>query len=260
MSASQPVRRYIILRPAQGHAAGFARLEGQHGRGRMAIHAQQVAGKATALRALLLSGDEQTGAVLDLGLMPLDGRRQGHLQCVHLPLSRMGTQGGYHTLVLTGDWPDPKLQLYGWLTEQPQCTLWQMQQAAARYLSLPARDSAPSPAEAPPPPPADKSVLALQPLRWPEQWTDLQPYFDSLPPCSPFDMPGWRFVSSPLAQPAPAQRCNIGIHHSGHRVDQVLYALPGAYAAHPPRGLEDYTWQQGRADTGYWVLHQAVEA
>ena len=102
--------------------------------------------------------------------------------------------------------------------------------------------------------------MMLQPLHWPERWAELQPYFDALPPSCPFDMPGWRFVTAPLEDASPAERCEIGMHARDHAVCEVLYALPGSPSTQPPKGLEGYTWRKGRLGKGYWVLLQTVEA
>lgn len=147
-------RRYILLRPAGGQASGFARMECQRGRGRLSIHASGLPEKP--LRALLLCGDAQTGAVLDLGLMHPTGGQQAALCRDHI-----GLQGGYQALVLATDWPDAQLLLYGWLHSRPGCTLWQMQEAVQRYLAYPAMDSAPAPVEYEEKQP-ERSVLMLR--------------------------------------------------------------------------------------------------
>lgn len=272
-------RLYIMLRPACGHASGFARLESQHGRGRLTINASQLTCNTTALRALLLSGDEASGAVMDLGPVPVTPRRQAMLRRDQLPLTGIGTPGGYHTLILATDWPDATLLLYGWLTDPPACTLWQLQEALRQYLAVPAKDSPPSPVEpAPPPkddPPAlpqpepvhevchlappsggtsDAGVWQLRPLLWPEELAELKLYFDSLPPSAPFDLPGWRFVRVPLSSGQPAPYCDVGLRAKGGRVVEVAYALPGQPGRLPPGGLRGYRWQEGRNGQGYWVL------
>ncbi len=147
-------RMYILLRPAGGQASGFARMENQRGRGRLNIHASNL--PESPVRALLLSGDAQTGAVLDLGLLHPTGGKQAALCRDHIAL-----QGGYQVLVLATDWPEARVLLYGWLRQRPGCTLWQMQETVRRYLSLPAADSAPAPLEYPEKQPKP-SVLMLR--------------------------------------------------------------------------------------------------
>ena len=147
-------RMYILLRPAGGQATGFARMECQRGRGRLSIHASGLPERP--VRALLLSGDVHSGAVLDLGLMHPMGGQQAALCRDHI-----GLQGGYQALVLATDWPDAELLLYGWLRGRPCCTLWQMQESVQRYLAYPAADSAPAPVEYEEKQP-ERSVLMLR--------------------------------------------------------------------------------------------------
>lgn len=147
-------RTYILLRPAAGQASGFARMECQRGRGRLNIHASCLPEKP--VRGLLLAGEAQTGAVLDLGLLHPIGDQQAALCRDHIAL-----QGGYQVLVLATDWPDAQVLLYGWLRQRPGYTLWQMQEMVRHYLAYPAADSAPAPVEYPEKQPKH-SVLMLR--------------------------------------------------------------------------------------------------
>ena len=81
--------------------------------------------------------DADTGAVIDLGVMHAAGRHQASLYRDDLP----GHYAACHTAVVCTDWPDPQLVLYGWLTPRPAYTLWQLQAALERYLSVPVQDS-----------------------------------------------------------------------------------------------------------------------
>ena len=126
-------RMYIILRPAEGHGTGFARLEGIRGRSRLHIQASRL--PKGPVRAMLLAGDAHSHAILDLGLMhPLPGQ---HI----LSRDDLALHGGYHTLLLCADWPEPRVLLYGGLSHS-SFTLWQMQEAVQHYLAVPAGPSA----------------------------------------------------------------------------------------------------------------------
>lgn len=134
-------RMYVLLRGTVGQANGFARVETQRKRSRLSIHASHL--PEGPVRALVLAGEGQSGAVMDLGLM-IPGEKHQSLLCRENLLLH-----GYHTLALATDWPGAELVLYGWLRRQPLCTLWQMQETVRRYLVLPAPDSAPAPLEMP---------------------------------------------------------------------------------------------------------------
>lgn len=233
-------RMYIILRAVNGHAAGFARLESQRGRGRISVHANNL--PEGPVRVMLLSGDEKTGAILDLGLMHPTAAQQAALSRDDVAL-----HGSYHTLLLASDWPHAQLLLYGWLNNTSSCTLWQMQEAVRHYLAVPAGDSPPAPVDIPQEQ-IRPSVLALQPIAWPEEVAELQPYFGTQPLSAPLNRPGWRFVRVPL-QGQPAGYCDVGIRVLDHRVTEVLYALP----QNP--GLQGYQQENGRYGP-CWVLHQ----
>lgn len=154
MQRSAYQRTYVMLRPASGQAAGTARIETQRGRYRIWVRASHL--PEQPVRAMLLAGEAETGAVYDLGLM----RRTGSHQAV-LFSEGSSLKGAYHTLAVAADWPDAELLLYGRLMNRPDCTLWQTRQAVARYLRLPAADSAPAPAKVPPAAPK-LSVLRLR--------------------------------------------------------------------------------------------------
>lgn len=139
-------RKYILLTPAGCRASGHARLEYQRSRAAITIHAVSL--PQGPLRALLLSGDEHTGAVLDLGPMHALSPDRHALCCSDLQL-----RGCWHTLVIVSDWPAAQVLLWGQILPSAHCTLWQAQKAAKRYLSVPAPDA--------PAPPVRSSVLRL---------------------------------------------------------------------------------------------------
>lgn len=139
-------RQYVILRPVSGSAGGFLRLEMHHGHMSACIRATQI--PAVPLRALLLSGDPATGAVIDLGLLHPAAHHQAGLYRDDLPAAC----GSCHTAVICTDWPDAHLVLYGSMTPRPFGPLWQLQEIIRQYLSVPARDAVlPAPAAMPKP-------------------------------------------------------------------------------------------------------------
>ena len=240
-------RQYAMLRPVSGAGSGFVRIEDSHGRSRLTLRASCL--PEGGVRALLLSGDAESGAVLDLGLLAPLSRGQAGL-CRELP----SALDGYHTLTLCADWPEGTVLMTAALRPS-SCTLWQVQEAVRRYLSVPAR-----PEGTPLPEPSVRAlpVLRLQPLQWPEGTAELRAYFDTLPPSAPFDEPGWRFVRVPLERGGPAPFCEVGVRVEGRRVTQAAYALPGEANQPLSRELQGYLWQTGRHGQGYWVLRQAL--
>ena len=268
-------RQYVILRPMQGCAGGFARLETRQGRGCVTIQVNQAV--PSTLRALLMGGAGRSCAMIDLGLMHLSPQGRGALY-------REGLPAGYaacHTVMLCSDWPEPRLQLYGYLTATPACSPGEMQESLRQYLSVPARDTElpepsspaavprstpPKPAAPPAPeprplcrlsPPSDVltgSLMRLPRLLWPAPLSELAAYFGHEPTCAPFDAPGWRFVRVRLGPSSPAAWCAVGVRIRGHRVVEAAYALPGEQAVLPPGGLMGYRWAEGRHGQGYWVL------
>lgn len=136
------LRRYILLRPVAGEAAGTARMENVRGRMGVHIHARYL--PEGPVRALLICGRGQYAAVTDLGLMRWSADGQSTLS-----RDNLAVEGKPTALALVSDWPQAQLLMYGWVQNQPGFALWQLQEAVAQYLSVPAPDSAPSPAESP---------------------------------------------------------------------------------------------------------------
>lgn len=247
MQKASFARQYAMLRPVSGAGSGFVRIEDFHGRSRLTLRASCL--PDGDVRALLLSGNMQTGAVLDLGLLSPLSRGQAGL-CRELPAAL----GGYHTLTLCEDWPESTVLMTAAL--QPStCTLWQVQESVRRYLSVPASPEGTPLSETPV---RILPMLGLQPLQWPEGTAELRAYFDTLPPSAPFDEPGWRFVRVPLESGGPAPFCEVGVRVHGRRVVEAAYALPGQPDRPLPRPLEGYRWESGRHGQGYWVLRQAL--
>ena len=236
-----------MLRPVQGVGGGFARMEALGGRLRLTVRASRLPAQVRSLRAMLYASAGE-GAVLDLGVIPVDDAGCAAWLRDDLPPEA----AAYQELLLTSDWPAPQLLLTGTLTDGRSCPRWQMEQALQQYLRVPPEDTAVPRSEETPV--ACDSVRSLAPLAWPEVLLPLKEYFDALPPCAPFDAPGWRFVRVQLEDDAPAPYCYVGRRRQGSRVTGALYALPGEPADTPPAGLEGYAWRRSRDGRGCWVL------
>jgi len=247
MGQSTFTRQYIMLRPVDCQASGFARVEVSRGQGRIVIHASGLPERG--VRALLVSGRGE-GCVLDLGTMAAGAPGCADLQKDHLPLPMLR---GYDAVVLCTDWPEGTMLLTGSLSRPPRCTLWQLQEALRHYLRLPCVDLSPVPSQEKAQASCAESVWRLRELRWPEHLQGWQGYFDQYAPCAPFEAPGWRFVRVPMQQGRPSEDGVIGRHVSAHGVDRVAWALPGQADVLPPGGLQGYAWQEGRDGRGYWL-------
>lgn len=197
MQKSSFSRLYVMLRPAQGSAQGFARLETQRGRGRITIHASQLPAGCGPLRALLLSGNAESGSLLDLGLMPVSPRGLGTLRRESLTFPGLDGLSAYHSLLLSSDWPDPHLILYGALDDPPACPLWQLQEALAHYLAVPSAEEPPAPR------PESKPEASDEPNEEPEDGDLLDA---STPACEPEPAPAQMPAREP--EPAPAPVCD----------------------------------------------------
>lgn len=259
MGSSTFTRQYVMLRPVEGHGSGFARVEVSHGQGRIVLHGAALP-PGKGLRAMLVSG-HRDGCVLDLGAAKASPSGCLDVQKDHLPLPMLR---GYDAVVVATDWPEGDILLTGSLARPPRCALWQMQEAVRQYLSMPCGDMSPLPQNEEESGPHGRkmedgenafarSVLRLREVIWPEEVAGLRVYFDSLPPCAPFDAPGWRFVRAPMEQGKPSEYGILGMHVGAHRVDRVCYALPGRADVLPPGGLQGYSWQQGRDGQDYWL-------
>lgn len=91
--------------------------------------------------------------------------------------------------------------------------------------------------------------------RWPEDVEDLRALFMTLPRYEPFDMEGFVFVRAGMASETGIDHCAVGIRAEDGRVTGVSYAIPMAYSAEPPAGLEDAVWI-GDSNRGWWVTVQ----
>ena len=256
------VRLYVILRPLRGLGCGYARMEVQGPRGRISLHLSQLPQGTPMLRALLLSGEAETGAVVDLGALQPSPGGHGFLRAEPLLLPE-GTQlTDFHSLAVCTDWPEAQLLLTGAMDEKHPRPLWQLQEAVRHYLTVPPC----APVKKPPAEEAqaalitiEKGVVPARPLArrlpalaWPEPWQELKPYFDRLPPFAPFEAPGWRFVQVKLPTDAPGPWCAVGYHARHGRVQRVAYAIPARDNVPPPE-IAGWALTPGRNGMRYFL-------
>lgn len=256
-------RLYVILRPVRGAGCGYARMEAQGGRGRVSLHLSQLPPGTPMLRALLISGDPETGAALDLGLMQPSPGGRAFLRVEPMALPEGASLRDFHSLAVCTDWPDAQLILTGPMDERQPRPLWQLQEATRHYLTVPPC----APVKKPPADEAQAALMTLEkgvspakpmarrllPLRWDKAWQDVQPYFDRLPPFAPFEAPGWRFVQVPLPAGSPGPWCAVGYHARGGVVQRLAYAVPAGEETIPPPSLAGYQPVTGRHGKRYWL-------
>jgi len=245
------IRTYVMIRAPEGEAGGFARFDARGNHLTMALQLARLPAKCPILRVLLLSGDEDSGAVIDLGRLTPDAMNGANMHAdVPLPPASLRS---FHTLALAADWPDGTLTLCGSIADGAPYDQRQLQGMVRHYLMVPPTHALCERAL-----PGRAPLTGLQPLCWPDEIAELKHYFDTLAPTAPFDAPGWRFVRVPIEAQQPAPYCNVGIRISGSRITEVAYALPGHEAPQPPEGLAGYQWTQGRHRQGYWLLRRAL--
>ncbi|MBR4082084.1 MAG: hypothetical protein IKK21_09900 [Clostridia bacterium] len=262
MSEHEFTRLYVMLRPARGASCGYARIEAQGARVRVNLRLSQLPQGTPMLRALMMSGDPDTGAVIDLGLLQPSSTGRAFLREEQLTLP--GGLGAYHSLCVCSDWPDGQLLLWGSLDERRGQPLWALQESLKRYLTVP--PSAPPvkkpPADSPQAPlialpqgspPARLPARMLPSLRFPEAWAELADYFTALPPFAPFEAPGWHFVQVRLPENAPGPWCAVGYHARGGTVQRVAYAVPCGEDDPLPQALTGYRRTPGRHGQWYFL-------
>lgn len=141
MQVDPAKRRYIPLRSVRSELRGFARLE-HTAKGWTADI--QAGGEAAndSLRALLLCGDE-IGAAENLGALEPAAQDAAMLKRT-LPAFEPRL---WDAIVLAEDWPSGRIAAVGFLHAPPGCSVWQLQEAASRFLSVPTGDTAKEPAQ-----------------------------------------------------------------------------------------------------------------
>lgn len=131
-------------------------------------------------------------------------------------------------------------------------------EATAAYENPPTEangSDAPATPEAEKPAPAGKALGLDMSQKWPEDVDELRALFLTLPRYEPFELDGFVFVRAGMAAETGIDHCAVGIRAEDGRVTGVSYAIPMAYSADPPAGLEDAVWI-GDANRGWWVTVQ----
>ncbi|MEG0271006.1 MAG: hypothetical protein RR821_12215, partial [Clostridia bacterium] len=96
----------------------------------------------------------------------------------------------------------------------------------------------------------------LRPLQWPKAFSSLKTYFDRCMPCTPFALPGWRFVQAAVGYGGGEGGLWIGYAQMDGRVNRVAYALRTDFA---PKDGKPYRAHLGTDGLVYQVLWQRCE-
>ncbi|MEG1571907.1 MAG: hypothetical protein RR431_11960, partial [Clostridia bacterium] len=96
----------------------------------------------------------------------------------------------------------------------------------------------------------------LRPLLWPKAFSSLKTYFDRCMPCTPFVLPGWRFVQAAVGYGGGEGGLWIGYAQMDGRVNRVAYALRTDFA---PKDGKPYRAHLGTDGLVYQVLWQRCE-
>lgn len=89
-------------------------------------------------------------------------------------------------------------------------------------------------------------------LPWPEEIGELKALFAQQPPLADGPGNGYVYIAAPLPEDSPYDFLAVGLREEGGIPVAVSYALPAAYTAQPPAGLEAYRWL-GDGNRGWWV-------
>lgn len=91
-------------------------------------------------------------------------------------------------------------------------------------------------------------------LPWPEEVEALRALFRVQPVLEGAPDDGYVYISAPMPADSGYGMCAAGIRVEDGAPVAVSYALPAAYAAEPPAGLEDAVWA-GDNNAGWWVTY-----
>ncbi len=87
---------------------------------------------------------------------------------------------------------------------------------------------------------------------WQEEIDGLRALFEQQPPLSDGPENGYAYVAAPLPEGSPYDFLAVGLRAENGQPIAVSYALPAAYTAEPPAGMEAYRWL-GDGNRGWWI-------
>ena len=93
---------------------------------------------------------------------------------------------------------------------------------------------------------------------WPEAVETLKPLFFSSPAIEAAPDERFKYVAAPMPEGSGYKSCYAGIRAENGVPVEVCYALPSAYQANPPAGMEEYHWI-GDQNAGWWAIEQALQ-
>ena len=110
-----------------------------------------------------------------------------------------------------------------------------------------------APAEAQPRPSTAGELLGIDMgVPWPDAAEPLRMLFASSLPLENAPDADYVYISVPMPAGSGYGQCAAGVRIAGGGPVSLRYALPAAWAAEPPAGLEDYIWV-GDNNAGWWV-------
>ena len=108
---------------------------------------------------------------------------------------------------------------------------------------------------------AVRSAISLLPIDpappWPEGAEDLRALFAELPPMENPPDAEFIYIAAPMPEDSGYPYCAVGARAEGGEIAAIRYALPAAWTAEPPAGLEGHRWL-GDQNRGWWIADAAL--
>lgn len=95
--------------------------------------------------------------------------------------------------------------------------------------------------------------------KWPPAIEALRSIFLQERAITPFEAPGYVFVTAPLPGAKDISTCAVGIKCENKRPISVCYGIPGSFQPDNPAGMEGYQWVNDKGE-GWWVIHVDAES